>query len=197
MLLGLKHVVISERCRYVGFLSFDFLHFLIQSFFPSQLRLSDPPETGTLSFYNKNLTLRQIFVAAPVFISAFQVAAHLLLPGTLVPNQFSYSMSIYFRHEQIEPDCCRYLFFGHLSRENSGGWKNPNMPSVSLVLAVLISKKHFPEPTVNLRSKPTIPWIFNGLVLANSMRAQALLWRHKIRRKHYKTSIKLAKKGPQ
>ena len=27
-------------------------------------RLSDPPETGILSFYNKNLTLRQIFIAS-------------------------------------------------------------------------------------------------------------------------------------
>ena len=55
MSLGRKHVVMSERCRYVGFLSFDFLHFLIQSFFPSQLRLSDPQKPELCHFTTKIL----------------------------------------------------------------------------------------------------------------------------------------------
>ena len=61
-------------------------------------------------------------------------------------------------------------------------------------------KTHFPKLNVYLRSRPDNPWIFNNLVCANSinsMRAVALLQQKIILRKHYKTSIKLAKKGPQ
>ena len=60
--------------------------------------------------------------------------------------------------------------------------RNPNMPSVSLVL--IISKNAFSQGNCSLSSKRDNMWIFNGLVCATSMRALALLRRNKIWRKH-------------
>ena len=72
-----------------------------------------------------------------------------------------------------------------------------------LFLLSLYPKTHFPEPNVILRLNPDSPprsfkWFRSRSNLIDSMRALALLRRNKIWGKHYKTSIKMAKKkGPQ